>query len=334
MTSELWIKLAVMFMVVAVGWGAGRTRLLGGADTLRAMSNLAFYVFTPALLFRATARIDFHTMPWGTLIAFFGPAVAWLLTVYAFNKRRERRNSVRAASDGSAPATDPAMPTVRAITASFGNTLQLGLPFVAAVYGDAGLSIHVTVISLHALTLLTLSTLLVELDIARAAHRTGQGAALLATLAQTAKTTLIHPVILPVMAGMVWNLAGLPLWPLFDAGLQMIGSAVVPVCLVLIGLSLAHFGLKGAVSIAFALTVAKMLCLPLLVLLVGHGLLGQTGVPLAVIVMAAALPVGTNALLFAQRYRSEEAQTTAAILLSTLAFVVIAPFWLTVLARL
>ena len=33
MTSELWIKLLVLFVVVAMGWTAGRTRLLGGGDT-------------------------------------------------------------------------------------------------------------------------------------------------------------------------------------------------------------------------------------------------------------------------------------------------------------
>jgi hypothetical protein len=140
-------------------------------------------------------------------------------------------------------------------------------------------------------------------------------------------------VILPVLAGFAWNLLGLPLWPLLDGSLLMLGSAVVPICLVLIGLSLAHYDVKGAVPIALALTAAKMLCMPLIVLLVGYGALGQTGLPLAVIVMAAALPVGSNPLLFAQSYRTQEAQTTAAIVISTLAFVVIAPMWLMVLAR-
>lgn len=321
MTSELWIKLAAIFVVVTIGWGAGRTRLLGGGDTVRAVSNLAFYVFTPALLFRSTARLDFSTLPWGTLLAFFGPALGWLIFVYAVSKRRAKAS------------TEPALPAVRALSASFGNTVQLGLPFVAALYGDAGLSIHVIIISLHALTLLSLTTVLAELDIARAAHRAGQGAALLSTLGQTIKNTVVHPVILPVLAGFAWNLAGLPLPPLLDGSLLMLGSAVVPICLVLIGLSLAHYDVKGAVPIAVALTVAKMLCLPLIVLLVGYGVLGQTGVPLSVIVMAAALPVGSNPLLFAQSYRTQEAQTTAAIVISTLAFVVIAPMWLMVLAR-
>ena len=45
-------------------------------------------------------------------------------------------------------------------------------------------------------------------------------------------------------------------------------------------------------------------------------------------------PVGSNALIFAQRYRTLEAETTAATVLSTLAFVVTAPLWLAVLAHL
>ena len=53
---------------------------------------------------------------------------------------------------------------------------------------------------------------------------------------------------------------------------------------------------------------------------------------LAVLVMMAALPVGTNALLFAQRYAVLEAEATAAIVASTFAFVATAGLWLTVLA--
>jgi malonate transporter and related proteins len=53
-----------------------------------------------------------------------------------------------------------------------------------------------------------------------------------------------------------------------------------------------------------------------------------------VLVMLAALPVGSNALIFAQRYKTLQAEATAAIVFSTLAFVLTAPWWLAVLARL
>jgi len=51
-------------------------------------------------------------------------------------------------------------------------------------------------------------------------------------------------------------------------------------------------------------------------------------------VMAAAMPVGSNALIFAQRYRTLEGETTAAIVFSTFAFVATGPLWLTVLGHL
>lgn len=75
-------------------------------------------------------------------------------------------------------------------------------------------------------------------------------------------------------------------------------------------------------------------CLPAVVLAVAHWGFGLSGVPLAVLVMAAALPVGSNALLFAQRYATLEAEATAAIVASTVAFVATAALRLAVLGAL
>ena len=47
--------------------------------------------------------------------------------------------------------------------------------------------------------------------------------------------------------------------------------------------------------------------------------------------MMAALPVGSNALIFAQRYKTLQAETSTAIVVSTLAFVLTAPLWLALL---
>ena len=61
---------------------------------------------------------------------------------------------------------------------------------------------------------------------------------------------------------------------------------------------------------------------------------GLRGLPLQVLVMAAALPVGNNALMFAQRYRTLEAETASAMVLSTLGYACTIAFWLAVLHRL
>jgi predicted permease len=78
--------------------------------------------------------------------------------------------------------------------------------------------------------------------------------------------------------------------------------------------------------------VLKLAVLPATVLVAAHWGFGLAGVPLAVAVMMAALPVGSNALIFAQRYETLEAQATASIVLSTLAFSGTAWLWLGVLA--
>jgi predicted permease len=85
---------------------------------------------------------------------------------------------------------------------------------------------------------------------------------------------------------------------------------------------------------ALALSAVKLLLLPALVLAVAYGAFGLRGLPLAVVVMLAAVPAGSNTLIFAQRYRTLEAEATAGIVLSTVLFVLTAPLWLAVLTRL
>jgi predicted permease len=325
-TLAVFHKLLAIFLTVGLGWAAGRMKWLGsgtdGSDPARVLGNAAFYIFVPALLFRTTVRLDFAAMPWGTVAAFFVPVLAYLLAVYGWQRRHR-------AADGVAS------PSVRAISASFGNTVQLGIPLATALFGEAGLSVHLAIVSLHALTILTLITALVELDLARA-HARSQGVehSLSLTLLTTARNTVIHPVVLPVLAGLLWNATGLGLHPAADEALAGLGQAVVPVCLVLIGLTLAQYGLRGQVRTALLLSALKLLAMPALVLATAHWGLGLTGTPLGVVVMMAALPVGSNALIFAQRYGALQAEATAAIVFSTLGFAITASFWLAVLAML
>jgi predicted permease len=222
---------------------------------------------------------------------------------------------------------------VRAISASFGNTVQVGIPIAAALFGEAGLSIHIAVMSLHALALLSVLTVLVELDLARERHEDGQTrSSLAATLRTTARNTLIHPVVLPILAGLLWNVVAPPLPTLVDELLLTLAQAVVPLCLVLIGMSLAYYGVRGGLRGALTSAALKLLVLPALVLAVAHWGFGLVGMPLAVVVMMAALPAGSNALMFAQRYETLEGETTAAVVFSTLGFVITAPLWLALLA--
>ena len=316
-----FVKLFAIFAVVAIGWGVARSGCLGSGDPARTLSGAAFYIFVPALLFRTTARIDFDKLDARVLLAFFGPTVALVLLVYVALRLR-----------GPSPPGRAAEPSVRAITSSFGNTVQVGIPLAAALFGETGLALHITIVSLHSLTLLTVLTGLVELDLSHEKRRADPGSAGLACmLARTVKNTVIHPVILPVLAGLAWNASGLALPGVVDQILATLGQVVVPLCLVLIGVSLAHYGVRGAMRGAVVVSVLKLVVHPIAVLAFARCVLGLAGVPLAIVVMMAALPVGSNALIFAQRYQTLQAETSTAIVVSTLAFVATAPVWLAAL---
>lgn len=320
MTPEVLAKLAAIFLTIALGFIAGRKRWFDGVggteDAARVLSNLAFFLFVPALLFRTMALADLSQLPWRLLAAYLLPLALFAAAVWALQGR-------------AAAGIGPAAPSTRAIGASYGNAVQMGIPMAAALFGAEGLALHLTVVSVHGLTLLTLLTALVERDLARSRPSSGRAAVLRAA----ARNTIVHPVVLPVLAGLAWNLAGLPLPKPLDLTLQGLGAAVSPLCLVLIGLSLAAYGLQGFGGGALRTSLLKLLVLPALVWAVAQGLFGLHGLPLQVLVMMAALPVGANALLFAQRYSVLQAESTAAIVASTAAFVLSSTLWLALLNR-
>ena len=324
MTLAVLYKLLAIMATVALGWlaarlgwfgriGAGAAEGASGNDPARVLSNIAFTLFVPALLFRTMVRQDLSALPWRVLAAYFVPALLCTLAFYAWQRRA-----------GLLPAAAPATRTVAAV---YGNAVQLGIPMAAALYGETGLALHLALVSLHGVVLLTLLTVLVEADIARGQAR----ASVRDTLRITLRNSIIHPVVLPVVMGLAWNLTGRGLHPVLDQTLLGLGSAAVPVCLVLIGVTLATYGARGGLPSALRVSAFKLLLMPALVLVVARYGFGVAGVPLAVLVMMAALPVGSNAIIFAQRYGTLEGEATLAILASTVGFMATAALWLALL---
>lgn len=106
--------------------------------------------------------------------------------------------------------------------------------------------------------------------------------------------------------------------------MQLLGQALGPLALLLVGVTLVftrvghHF--KGALRIA----VAKCVVHPLLLAAMGWAL-GLSGLPLAVMIVAASLPVGANVFLFAQRYEVAQDEVTASVAVSTMLALVTMP---------
>ena len=251
MSSDLYSRLAVILLTIAIGAALQRSKFLrtdttpADEEPAFALAQLATYVLVPALLFRTMARLDLAHMPWPVIQAYFVPAMLCCGLVYTGYRlklvhRRLDAISHQAAAKPVGP-TAPAGPATRAMSAMYGNAVQLGIPLSAAMFGEAGLAIHIALVSLHGLILLTSLTLLAEYDLAQSRARSG----LLSTLSAMTRNAVLHPVVLPVLLGLGYQLLAPPLPAVVDQALAGLGQAVVPLCLLLIGMNLAHFGLRN-----------------------------------------------------------------------------------------
>jgi predicted permease len=211
---------------------------------------------------------------------------------------------------------------------------MIGVPLVGMVWGQAGLVQLFTLISLHSLVLLTGATVVFELASARdRARQGGAQPALWCTVLRALRNGIVHPVPMPILAGLAWSLLGLPMPEVVDKPLQMLGQALGPMALLLVGTTLAYSTVGRHLKVALAMTAVKNVAFPALMLGLGW-LLGLRGLPLAVMTCAAALPTGANVFMFAQRYDTSPDEITAIVTVSTALALLTMPLALMVAAML
>ena len=205
---------------------------------------------------------------------------------------------------------------------------MIGVPLVSLAFGEQGLVTLFTLISVHALVLLTAATMVFELAASREQGAdAGKPRSLARSVLQAARNSIIHPVPLPILAGLLWSLTGWALPTALDTGLRMLGSAMGPVALLLVGAMLAHTKVGAYWRPALRITLVKSFAHPL-VFLACAWLLDLHGPAMGVMLICSALPVGANALLFTQRYRVAQDEVVASIAMSTLTGLVTLPILL------
>lgn len=296
-SHPVFVSLAPVFLLIAAGFVAGRREWIR-ADAVKDLSNLVFLLLIPALLFRTMSNVHVEQLDLRPLAAYFLAALALLgvsMALRGFNCRS----------------------VVLGLAGVFSNMVMIGITLIGLAYGQQGLVTLLTLVSVHALILLTVGSIVLELAAARAARQSGGEAPhVLATAWSAFKGSLIHPIPLPIMCGLLFAQTGWALPGVVDKPLQLLGNAFGPLSLVLVGVSLARTPMAGHWRPAMLVTLSKNLVLPLLVGLSAWAF-GITGLQLAVMVVAAGLPIGANVFLFAQRYNVVQDLTTASMGVST-----------------
>ena len=223
-------------LLIAIGFVAGKAKLIRG-EAVRDLSNLVFLVLTQALLFRTMSTVHIEQLDFRSVALYYIVAAALFVALLL----------IQGLSSRSA---------VLALAAIFSNTLMIGVPLVSLAYGEAGLVQLFTLISMHALVLLTFATVVLELLVAHEDALAGKAAPrhMLVTVGQAVKNAIIHPVPLPIIVGLLYAQTGWGLHPVVERPLKLLGDAFGPVALVLVGVTLAHAAIgaqiKGALVIS------------------------------------------------------------------------------------
>jgi hypothetical protein len=285
-------------LLIAIGFIAAKAGWIR-AEASRDLSNLVFMVLTPALLFRTMSTVHFEQLNFKPVALYFVAALLMFGLMLAWQGLSQRA-------------------TVLALATTFSNTVMIGIPLIGLAYGQTGLVTLVTLISVHSLVLLTLATVVLELIAAHDERQQGQGSQrpMALTVLAAAKNGVIHPVPLPIIIGLLFAQTGLVLPEVVDRPLQLLGNAFGPVALVLVGVTLTQVQVGSYLRGAMGITLMKNLVLPALMAALGWAW-GMSGVPYAVMVVAASLPMGANVFMFAQRYEVAQELVTAGMAVST-----------------
>ncbi|MEM9774101.1 MAG: AEC family transporter [Chloroflexota bacterium] len=126
-----------------------------------------------------------------------------------------------------------------------------------------------------------------------------------------------NPIIIAIFLGLLFNLLRLPISEYLFNTLVLLRSAALPTALFMMGGSLANYRLGGQMSRAFTIVALKMFIAPTLVYLLVTFVFDVPDLWAAVAVVTAALPVGINSAVFANKYDSAVAPVGSAVLLST-----------------
>ena len=269
----------VIFVIIAIGYLLGRRGTLG-AEGETVLGRLVFFVATPALLFDSLASSDLSVIFSPTLAV----AAVTALTVgalYMVIARVWLRRSL------------PEL-TIGALSASYVNSANLGIPIAVFVLGDASfvaplLLFQIIAYSPIALTILDVTTL-------------RRGASRLDTITAPFK----NPIVVAGAAGLLIALLG---WTPPEALMQpfrLMGGASVPGALLAFGISLygvrvLEKGTSPRRDVALA-SVLKIVVQPVLAYLMARYLLGLDGHELFAIVVVATLPTAQNVFVYASRY--------------------------------
>ena len=300
LTAPLFLLVLLGFVLSRFGWPSTASD---------ALTRFVFTVAVPTLLFRLMS--DFSRLPpvdARLLIAFFGGCFVVYIAARLVGAALFRM--------------DGATQSVFAMGGIFSNNVLLGIPLAKAALGDAALPAVSLVLVFNSLILWTLVTVSVEWARTRDLSLRGFG--------RTARGVVTNPVVAGILAGTAFGFLDVPMPPVVDRTLSMVGESAVPLSLISLGMGLAEFGARSGWRECAAIAVMKLVAQPAAVFALAR-LLALPPLETSAVVVLAALPVGANVYLMSRQFGVLSGAVASSIVVTTALSAVTTPLTLTLI---
>jgi len=294
--TDTFTIIAPVFIIMMLGYGLGKTKLFPeGASAV--LISFVWYVAIPALMFRALApkglpspdELIFVATYYGSLYFIYMLAMLFACGIFKLSK----------AEQGTF-----------ALTTCFANGGFIGIPILEGAYGPEGVRLLLVLLSFHTLTLIPVTTFIVE----RAQRDGHDGPGL---IVRTFASVRQNPILVALVSGLIWSALSLPFPHWLDKVLELPANSAAPTGLFAAGLALSNVRIAGNLSHSLLSVALKLFLLPLVVFAVAHHLLGLPAIWVGVSTLMASLPSGMVAYSFATQYGVGARRAATAVLIST-----------------
>ncbi|MEL6202582.1 MAG: AEC family transporter [Pseudomonadota bacterium] len=303
----IFLTITPVFILIIVGYTAVRTQFVK-ASLGEALNAYAVKIAVPVLLFRAMAELDFgQAISAPLLIAFYSGAFACFgLGIIAARTIFKRR---------------PGESVSIGFGATFSNSVLLGIAIVERSHGQEALIPTFGIIAFHASSIYIVGMVTMEL-MRRDGKPMGE------TLAAAGKSIIANPLMISILAGVAFNLSGLPLIDPFGTATAMIAASAIPAALVGIGASMTQYQMSSGLRESGLIAFLSLLIHPLITFILAHYMFNLEPIMTLAAVTIAAMPPGVNIYIFASMYKRADDVAASAFLLSTMLSVVTITLWL------
>lgn len=297
MTLETVLNVAApVFALGLLGYLAARL----GWFSDEAAGGLGRFVFdfaVPLMLVRVLAHAELpDTVPWPLLASLYGPAAALYVLGMLISGRLFGR--------------DLTGRTISGFSASFGNSVLLGLPLALLTFNDEGMVPFLILLAVHGLGYFTVTTVLLE-------YARRQDRPLNQLPLAIARGLLTNPIIMGLVVGVVMNRIGLSVPGPVDRTMEYMQGAVTPCALFSLGASLTRCRIAGGLAEPLLAVTLKNIVMPLIVWSLAVHVLELPVLWSRAAILLAAMPTGVNVYLFAVRYGAARELATTTVFLST-----------------